>query len=102
MRRIDPRPHRIGAGQTTIDPENLEDLQLRRERHERLTRGEPKQPFAKVLATRMRDGEPEPEPERPAVPDKGAIDPHLGLAPQQDRQLASGRRTRSAKVIVKG
>lgn len=100
MRRIDPRPHRVGSDPSTGDPESLDDLQIRREKHERITRGKPERPFSKVLADRMRGG-PEPAPEPPAPPPRGAIEPHLGLTPQQDRRLASGQ-TRSAKVIVKG
>jgi hypothetical protein len=92
----------VGAGATTGDPDSLDDLQLRRERHERLTRGPPARPFSSVLAAARRGGAPEPVPEPLAPAPPGAIDPHLGLDPRQDAALASGSGRRSATVIIKG
>lgn len=98
VRRIEPRPYRVGTGDTT-DPDHLDELQVRREKHDRLTRGKPERPFAAVLRERMRDGEPEPEPP-PTIP-PGAIEPHLGLDPRQNPELAAGQ-GRASKVIIKG
>ena len=101
MRRIQPRPSRVGAGPTR-DPDELEELQVRREKHERLTGARPAQSFATVLAGRM-DGDTSKPPSRDAEPRlEGAIEPHLGLDPAQDAALASASGRRSAKVIVKG
>ncbi|MEL6189114.1 MAG: hypothetical protein AAFU79_31215 [Myxococcota bacterium] len=99
MRRIETRPYRVGAGDTT-DPEHLDELQVRREKHERMTRGKPERTFAAVLRDRMRGGSDEEEPPTPEA-SPGAIEPHLGLDPRQNPSLANGQ-GRAAKVILKG
>lgn len=99
-RRIERRQWRIGAGDH-CDPEAIDELQKRQEKHERVTRGKPERKFAQVLKDRRDRDRPEQEEEEPA-PQKGAIDPHLGLAPTQDSALANRAGGRSGKVIVKG
>lgn len=98
-RRITRRQYRVGSGDNA-DPEAIEELERRRDKHERLTRGKPAQTFAQVLKTRRDRDRPEEEEEE--APKKGAIEPHLGLAPTQDASLTNAGALRSAKVIVKG
>lgn len=98
MRRIRPRPSRVGTGQGS-DEAAIEELEALREKHDRLTRGPPKKPFSQVLKEKMGHEEEEQAPE-PHPP--GAIEPHLGLGLNQDASLASQPGARSAKVIVKG
>lgn len=98
--RIDPRSYRLGTGENA-DPDAIEDLRNRVEKHERLTRGQPKKPFKEILKRKM-SGEPEDEdpPEDAAEdqPQKGGKTPLLGLDPGQDAKIAK----KGAKVIVKG
>jgi len=98
-RRIERRQWRIGAGENS-DPEAIEELQKRQEKHERLTRGKPSRAFAAVLKDRRDRDKPEEEEEAEA-PKRGAIEPHLGLSPTQDSALTN-RGGRGGKVIVKG
>lgn len=99
MRRIQGRRWSLG-GELGADPEYIEELEARRARHDRLTRGAPKQRFAALLKERMGGDPPADEEE---APQQGARDPLLGLDPNQDASLANrpqGRR--SGRVIVKG
>lgn len=100
MGRIDTRPRRVGTGDME-EPEYLDELEVRRAKHDRLTRGKPAKPFSSVLRAQMYGDEPEEEEAR-EPPEPGAIDPHLGLDPRQDASLASSKGHRSAKVIIKG
>ena len=100
MRRIETRPYRVGSGGAT-EPEAFEDLEVRREKHERLTRGKPAKSFKQILKERMY-GEDEEQDPSPPEPSSGAIEPYLGLDPRQDAQLANQKGRRSAKVIIKG
>jgi hypothetical protein len=103
-RRIEARPSKVGAGEGA-DPEAIADLEARREKHERLTRGKPVRTFGEVLRARLGPTSTE-DPAADATepkPEKGAKDPLLGLDPGQDASLANrpaGRR--SGRVIVKG
>lgn len=101
MRRIEPRPYRVGTGDGN-EPESLEALQHRRDKHDRLTRGRPARAFSEILKDRLRAGAAEAPPARVEQPPPGAIDPHIGLDPRQDASLANARTSRSAKVIIKG
>lgn len=86
-------------------PEKLEELENRRALHARLISGKPERTFGEILDDKLRAarGEAPPEPEAPKEDEKGARDPHLGLAPSQDSGLVgSGKGRRSGRVIVKG
>lgn len=101
--RIHRRPYRVGAGESG-EPEAIEELLQRREKHERLTRGAPSRAFGDVLKQRQKvlHGEEDDE-EEAAADEAGAKDPLLGLDPGQSSALSnrpSGRR--SGQVIVKG
>ena len=102
-RRIQPRPYRVGTGENG-EPEAIEELLNRREKHERLTRGAPSRAFGEVLKNRraaLRGESKEPDEEEAA--ETGARDPLLGLVPGQNSTLVnrpSGRR--SGQVILKG
>lgn len=98
-------------------PEVLEELETRRALHERITRGKPARPFADLLEEKMRgkkrdggggdeggdkDGN-EDQADSAEPEQKGARDPLLGLAPNQDPSIANpGKGRRGGKVIVKG
>lgn len=103
MRRIERQPYRLGSGQNA-DPEAIDELHQRRDKHERLTRGRPARPFRAVLGDRLKKmrgdtSDESPEHENPS----GARDPLLGLDPNQDAALANrADGTRSGKVIIKG
>lgn len=95
-RRIELRRQRVGSHDSS-DPDNVRDLQDRVEKHERLTRGKPKQTFKAVLERRRREDGSEEEREEPA--DREAL---LGYTPHQAKQLKPGPSVRrSAKVILK-
>lgn len=98
--RIERQPYRVGSG-NNADPEAIEELEKRRDKHERLTRGKPARTFAMVLADRRRRDQPEEE-EAEETREQGAIEPHMGLAPGQDAALVNQSGKRSTKVIVKG
>ncbi|MFO0724680.1 MAG: hypothetical protein U1E65_12935 [Myxococcota bacterium] len=98
--RIEKRRTFAGTGMLA-DPEYIEALDKRRDLHDRLTHGKPARPFSEVLDEKMYGKKAAEEPEAP--PEKGAIEPHLGLAPTQDAGLVtSGKGRRSGRVIVKG
>ncbi len=100
--KIEPRPYRIGTG-NLADPENLEELETRRAKHARMTAKKPERTFGEVLKARQVSDWGEKEEEERQEHGEGAIDPHMGLAPQQDASLVTGGQgRRSAKVIVKG
>jgi hypothetical protein len=98
--RIDPRTYRLGTGENA-DPDAIEDLRARVEKHERLTRGKPAKAFKEVLKRKM-SGEPEEDAENQdqeqPEQQKGQKAPLLGLDPGQDSKIAK----KGAKVIVKG
>lgn len=108
--RIHGRNHLVGSGQMN-QPERIEELELRRAKHERVTRGKPAKAFGELLDEKLRKrsskdsrrdrGGGEEDHEEEAK--DGAIDPLLGLVPGQSTEIAnpSGGR-RSGKVIVKG
>lgn len=103
MRRIERQPYRIGSG-NNADPEAIEELQERRDKHERLTRGKPVRAFGSVLKDRMKKlrGD-QPEEEAEDENKRGARDPLLGLDPNQDSAIANRPEgKRAGKVIVKG
>lgn len=97
-RRVDPRSYRL-AGEAT-DPEAIEELQARVEKHDRLTRGKPVKAFKDVLKKKMRGEEPEEEEKKDDEQgdQKGQKPPLLGLDPNQPSHIASAK----TKVIVKG
>lgn len=86
------------------DSDYIDELRARQEKHERLTRGQPKKGFGDVLKDRMkRDRPEEEEEEETAEPTMGARDPLLGLDPNQDSAIANRPEgKRAGKVIVKG
>lgn len=98
----------IGSGQMN-QPERIEELELRRAQHERITRGKPAKPFSELLDEKLKkrreqeQGKDEKEDEREEEQKDGAIDPHMGLVPGQSSAIANpSKGRRSAKVIVKG
>ncbi|MEL7370819.1 MAG: hypothetical protein AAFN74_18000 [Myxococcota bacterium] len=100
-RRIQARRWQVGS-EGGLDPEDIEALEQRREKHARMMQ-KPARPFGEILRDRIKADSPEQEEESEAEADKGAKDPLLGLAPNQNAKLANtttGRR--SGRVIVKG
>ena len=98
--RIEKRRTFAGTGMLA-QPEYLEELEARRARHARLIAGKPERSFQEWLDEKMYGPRVAAIPADPAPP--GAIEPHLGLAPTQDRAIVtSGRGRRSGRVIVKG
>lgn len=107
-------PTGAGSGMATTR-EQLAELQDRRDKHERLTRGAPSKTFGEVFEAKMKKhrrveeeekerkkNEGEGEEEQPEEK-KGAIDPLLGLSPGQSASIANpSKDRRSAKFIVKG
>lgn len=87
-------------------PEQLQELEERREAHAKATRGKPKVAFGELLAKKLKpegDAEGEAEDEAPEQEEEeGAQGPLLGLSPQQDPDLGRGKKGRAGKVIVKG
>jgi hypothetical protein len=96
-RRIDGRPHRLGSPDTT-DPEKIEELRQRVEKHERLTAKKTGAVFSEVLKQRMKRlrGD-EDEDEKDEGEEEGEKEPLLALHPGQQPGLANKK-----KVIVKG
>ena len=100
-RRIDPRRWRVGS-EGGLDPEDIENLEARREKHARLMQ-QPARSFGDVLKDRLKKDRPEEEEAEEEAPPKGARDPLLGLDPNQKPALANpGAGRRSGRVIVKG
>lgn len=100
-RRIQPRRWRVGSD-GGLEPEDIEALDHRREKHERLTQ-RPSRAFGEVLRERLKADRPDPEPQEEEGSDQGARDPLLGLDPNQNAGIAnSGAGRRSGRVIVKG
>lgn len=101
-RRIAPRRWRVGSD-GGLEPEDIDALETRREKHARLTH-RPERKFGEVLKDRMAADRPDADDEDERAPKPGARDPLLGLDPNQNARLANppvaGRR--SGKVIVKG
>ena len=100
-RRIQPRRWRVGSD-GGVDPEDIEALEQRRDKHERLTQ-RPARAFGDVLRDRMKADRPDAEEADDPDDPKGARDPLLGLDPNQNAGIANpaaGRR--SGRVIVKG
>jgi hypothetical protein len=102
--RIGARPSFAGTGMNN-SPEYLEELEERRTVHARLIHGKPKKAFSDFLKEKMK-GEEESTDEESAdeeMPEKGAKDPHLGLSPGQNPELAKGGKGRRVgRVIIKG
>lgn len=95
-RRIEPRPHRLGTPDHH-EPEKIDELRERQEKHTRLIAGKPARAFSEVLSQRMKKlrGEDEPkEEEEGESEEKEAL---LALHPAQAPGLANKK-----KVIVKG
>jgi hypothetical protein len=108
--KIHGRDPMVGSGMMN-QPEKLEELQERIDKHERLTRGKPTKSFKEVFDQKMKkhrqqqDEEPEEKDEKEGEEErkKGAIDPLLGLSPGQKPSLANpSKDRRSAKFILKG
>ena len=102
-RRINPRRWRVGSD-GGLEPEDIEALEHRREKHARLTQ-RPARPFGEVLKDRLKADRPEADDEQSLEDDNtaGARDPLLGLDPNQNASLANpGAGRRSGRVIVKG
>lgn len=105
--RIEPRPYRLGTADNA-DPENITELEARREKHERLTRGRPKKTFAALLDEKMKDGRHEEQDDEPSDEEREAASAQsqgslLGLDPNQSPGLAEkGSKRRSARVIIRG
>lgn len=99
MRRIESRRSRIGHRDAS-DPDTIRDLEERLDKHDRLTRGKPKESFRTVLARRQAsDPDEPPEPDSESAPKEA----HLGYAPGQlDRLKPTPSGRRSAKVIFRG
>lgn len=99
-RRIDRRRDWNGAG-GLAEPDYIEKLQERREKHARLIAGKPERSFAAILHEKIYG--PPPEPVEEPAREPGAIEPHLGLSPAQDSAIVpKSKGRRSARVIVKG
>lgn len=107
--RIEKRRTFAGTGMGT-NPDSLEELEKRRDLHQRLIQGKPEKSFGQHLSEKMRklrgeqDAQDEqPEEQEPEAQEQGAIEPHMGLQPSQDSKLVgSGKGRRSGRVIVKG
>jgi hypothetical protein len=101
----------VGSGMLNT-PERLKELEERKAKHERLTRGKVTRTFGEIFDEKMgrgkkrQDEEPEEkeaEPEVKVEEEKGAKDPLLGLTPGQKPAIANpSKDRRSAKFIVKG
>lgn len=86
-------------------PEQLQELEERREAHAKVTRAKPKVAFGELLAKKLRpedEGKGEEPAEEEEAEEEGARDPLLGLSPRQDPDLGRGKKGRAGKVIVKG
>ena len=80
----------------------IDELEDRRLKHERVTRGKPEKPFSAILAEKMQ-GKPDSEEEEEESRPEGAIEPHMGLQLGQSTELVgSGKGRRAGRVIVKG
>ena len=86
-----------------LEPEDIEALEQRREKHDRLTQ-RPGRKFGEVLNDRLKAASSKADEDDDSRADTaGARDPLLGLDPNQNARLANpaaGRR--SGRVIVKG
>lgn len=96
--KIERRRSWTGTGMQGT-PEHIEELEQRRSIHERLIAGKPARPFSAILADKISAARATPEPE-PEAESRGAREPHVGLSPAQDPELAQSKGRR--KVIVKG
>jgi hypothetical protein len=83
-------------------PEQLKELEERRDAHARIIRGKPKVAFGDLLKKKMKPEDEKPEEEEEEEAEEGGKDPLLGLSPQQDPDLGRGKKGRAGKVIVKG
>ena len=98
-RRVEGRPSRLGSPDTT-DPEKIEELRARVDKHTRLTGKKTGAVFSEVLKQRMKklrgedDDDDEKEGEEEEQGEKEAL---LALHPGQQPSLANKK-----KVIVKG
>ena len=100
-RRIEKRYEFSGSGMLN-SPEHLAELEDRRAKHARVIHGKPQRTFRDVLEEKMHGKKEAPKEDEPA-PERGAIDPHMGLSPGQPASLTkTGTGRRSARVIVKG
>ncbi|MEM7674950.1 MAG: hypothetical protein AAF449_03000 [Myxococcota bacterium] len=100
-RRIQARRWQVGS-EGSPEPDDIEALEQRREKHARMMQ-RPARSFGEVLRDRVKADKPDADEEAQADENKGAKDPLLGLAPNQNAKLANttpGRR--SGRVIVKG
>ncbi len=100
-RRIDAPPYRLGHPDTT-DPEKIEELQKRVEKHTRLTAKKTGAVFSEVLTKRMKrmrgeDDDDETPEGGEGEEQQGDREPLLALHPGQQPGLANKK-----KVIVKG
>jgi hypothetical protein len=98
-RRIDARMTRLGGPDTT-DPEKIEELQQRVDKHTRLTAKKTGAVFSEVLKQRMKKlrGEDDDEEQQgQEAEEEGEKEALLALHPGQQPGLANKK-----KVIVKG
>lgn len=97
-RRVEPRDYRLGAPDSS-DPEKIDELRARQEKHRRLTGGKPERAFLDVLKSRMRKlrGEPDDDEDTSEGEDEEPKEALLALHPSQKPALANKK-----KVIVKG
>jgi hypothetical protein len=98
-RRIDARMPRLGSPDSS-DPEKIEELRQRVDKHERLTAKKTGAVFSEVLKQRMkrlRGEDDEEEKEEQGEEEESDNEPLLALHPGQAPGLANKK-----KVIVKG
>ncbi|MBI4819367.1 MAG: hypothetical protein HY791_24060 [Deltaproteobacteria bacterium] len=95
--RIEKRQTFAGTGMMN-SPEALAELQERKELHARLIQGKAERTFDEIFEEKLH-GKPQLETTEPV---KGAIEPLLGLAPSQSADLATSKKGRSGRVIIKG
>ncbi|MBI2375902.1 MAG: hypothetical protein HYV07_18055 [Deltaproteobacteria bacterium] len=96
--RIEKRHTWAGTGMMNT-PEALSELEQRKELHERLIQGKGPRTFDEIFEEKLHG---KPEPEQVEEETKGAIEPLLGLAPSQSAALATGKKGRAGRVIIKG
>ena len=98
-RRIDAQPYRLGSPDST-DPEKIEELRQRVDKHARLTSKKTGAVFSEVLKQRMkklRGEDDEEEKDGEEGEEEGEKEALLALHPGQQPGLANKK-----KVIVKG
>jgi hypothetical protein len=101
-RRIDAQPYRLGSPESA-DPEKIDELRARVDKHTRLTSKKTGAVFSEVLKKRMKKLRGEDDEDENAEggegeqEQQGEKEPLLALHPGQKADLANKK-----KVIVKG